>query len=143
MLAADKERLLTEALDVHGLLGCSDGGERKVVNDCYALRSLPCDDDDDDAEARGRQPCHSDLPQAPPGATPIGELADADADATASDPLLALVESVRGIEWSVLDAQQLLALQRRPAVELALSRRRSPGFGSPPSIGEAWTCPVP
>ena len=42
-----------------------------------------------------------------------------------------------------LDAQQLRALQRRPAVELALSRRRSPGSGSPPSIGEAWTCPVP
>ena len=30
-----------------------------------------------------------------------GELADAAADATSSDPLLSLVESVGGIEWSV------------------------------------------
>ena len=43
----------------------------------------------------------------------------------------------------LLDAQQRRALQRRRAVELALSWRRQPGLRSEPSLGEAWTCPVP
>ena len=42
----------------------------------------------------------------------------------------------------MLDAQQWRALQRRPAVELALSWRPC-AFRPDPSPGEAWTCPVP
>lgn len=83
--ATELESIFTEALAAEGLLACSDGERVKVVNDCYALRSLPCVEtgsDDVDAVERaakvGRQPAHSDSPAAEEGCPALAELADAD-----------------------------------------------------------------
>ncbi len=60
---------------------CSDAvGASKIVNDCYALRSLPepaADGGEGEGGERGRQPAHSDAPDAPDGSS-VGELADDD-----------------------------------------------------------------
>ena len=71
------EWAFTAALGSAGLLACSDGST-KVVNDCYALRSLACADDEHVAEALGRQPAHSDSPAAAEGKPQLAELHDAD-----------------------------------------------------------------
>jgi len=70
--------VFTEGLSAANLLQCSDGVSMKQVNDCYALRSLPCDEDAQRAELLGRQPGHSDLPDAPEGSKQVAELADED-----------------------------------------------------------------
>lgn len=70
------EKAFTTALGSAGLLACSQG--TKVVNDCYALRSLACADDAHVAESLGRQPAHSDSPAAADGKPQLGELDDAD-----------------------------------------------------------------
>jgi hypothetical protein len=84
------EKEFSAALGSAGLLACSDGTNSKIVNDCYALRSLPCADDEGTAEARGRQPAHSDCPAAPDGRPQLAELHDADV------PLSALLAIMPG-----------------------------------------------
>jgi hypothetical protein len=87
--ASTLEGIFTEALAAEGLLACSDGERVKTVNDCYALRSLPCvdpeeeeEEEEEGAEERaarmGRQPAHSDSPMAEEGCPALEELADAD-----------------------------------------------------------------
>ena len=78
--ARDFEGRFAEALQEAGVLHCTDGS-LKTVNDCYALRSLPSpegeEEDDDLAIARaGRQPAHSDCPEPVEGS--LAELADDD-----------------------------------------------------------------
>ena len=86
------EGLFTDALADAGLLACADGAASKRVNDCYALRSLPCAEDDEVAEALGRQPPHSDSPAAPEG---MPQLADLDHANVPLSVLLAIMPGTK------------------------------------------------
>ena len=73
-------------LEEAGLLTCSDG-RTKSINDCHALRSLPClptgglsdvSEVDLAAAAMGRQPLHSDATLPAEGEKPLDKLPPAD-----------------------------------------------------------------
>lgn len=108
------EQVLTEALFSAGLLTCSDGS-LKTVNDCYALRSLKCDDDEVVAEVVGRQPAHSDCPAPLPGEPSLAQLAATDV------PLSALLAIEPGTKlWvfpSGCEAAQAAAQSPQAAAE--------------------------
>ena len=123
--AGEIEAVLHAALEAEGMLLCSDGSS-KQVNDCYALRSLPCAETPAESTAHaeggaeaeavaaavlGRQPAHSDAPEPPESS--VSELADVDVPLSA---MLAVEDAT--VLWvypagcDALDEAQLIQIAR-------------------------------